>query len=831
MCVSNDRQRRVILVTILLGLLWRAAPDAFADTCCPWSQVGNLAHSRVGSSSALLSTGLVLVAGGFGVQNDPKKFVEMYNPATGQWSPAKPMNFFRAHHTASLLHNGKVLVAGGFNGSVDAIASAELYDPVAGTWTTTGSLNVARTRHSATLLADGRVLVAGGDDGADLMSCEVYDPATGQWTPTGSLNVTRSLHSATRLPNGKVLAVGGRPTKSAELYDPQTGNWALTGFTNQVHFFGHTATLLRSGYVLLVGGTNVGGSGDYVSTVELYSPGTGTWSTTASLPEPRGSHSATLLPDGGVLIAGGITSGTDEDDRRTYVYRLLFPPLGSWTSAESITVRRFDHTATLLTEGRVLIAAGKDNPSAPVITEVYNPAVTDHDPAGPMTIGRRFHSATILPDGRVLMAGGQDPAFQTLSSAELFDPVTGLFQPTGAMAVPRRFHTATLLPTGQVLVSGGTSGGRSGTIESSAELYDPASGQWLMTDSMNAARHSHTATLLDGGQVLVLGGTGASGALAQGESYDPNSGFWTPLKGPLLSPRSGHTTTMLGNGRVVAVGGNTGFATAEVYNPETGISVTTGPIPANHRVGHTASLLPNGLVLVAGGFDGSLPRWEASLFQPRTATWSATDTMFDARTEHTATLLPNGRVLMIGGSEADQYSHVFTEEYDPAAGKFALTLLVPARQQQTATLLLNGKVLLAGGNDTYYLGSNTIGIIDSADVYDEGRRPPTSLLPTFGPLSPTSPGATLAIVGTGFAPPHEGSSGRSQSASPANYPLLVLQREDNEGVAYAPVTVWGASFLFDLMSATVPATMKRGWYHARVVVNGVPSASRLILIQ
>ena len=205
--------------------------------------------------------------------------------------------------------------------------------------------------------------------------------------------------------------------------------------------------------------------------------------------------------------------------------------------------------------------------------------------------------------------------------------------------------------------------------------------------------------------------------------------------------------------------------------------------------------------------------------------------MFDARTEHTATLLPNGRVLMIGGSEADQYSHVFTEEYDPAAGKFALTLLVPARQQQTATLLLNGKVLLAGGNDTYYLGSNTIGIIDSADVYDEGRRPPTSLLPTFGPLSPTSPGATLAIVGTGFAPPHEGSSGRSQSASPANYPLLVLQREDNEGVAYAPVTVWGASFLFDLMSATVPATMKRGWYHARVVVNGVPSASRLILIQ
>ena len=377
----------------------------------------------------------MLVAGGFGVQNDPKKFVEMYNPATGQWSPAKPMNFFRAHHTASLLHNGKVLVAGGFNGSVDAIASAELYHPVAGTWTTTGSLNVARTRHSATLLADGRVLVAGGDDGgAKSTSCEVYDPATGQWTPTGSLNVTRSLHSATRLPNGKIPCRRRSTDEERGAYDRRPAIGGSRDSQTRSISSGHTATLLRSGYVLLVGGTNVGGSGDYVSTVELYSPGDRTWSTSASLPEPRGSHSATLLPDGGVLIAGGITSGTDEDDRRTYVYRLLFPPLGSWTSAESITVRRFDHTATLLTEGRVLVAAGKNNPSAPVITEVYNPAVTDHDPAGPMTIGRRFHSATILPDGRVLMAGGQDPAFQTLSSAELFDPVTGLFQPTGAMA-------------------------------------------------------------------------------------------------------------------------------------------------------------------------------------------------------------------------------------------------------------------------------------------------------------------------------------------------------------------------------------------------------------
>ena len=124
MCVSSDRQRRVILVTILLSLVWPAVPGAFADTCCPWSQVGNLAHSHVGSTATLLSTGRVLVAGGFGVQNDPKKFVEMYDPATGRWAPAKPMNFFRAHHTATLLRLARCW-SWWLHGSVDAIASAE----------------------------------------------------------------------------------------------------------------------------------------------------------------------------------------------------------------------------------------------------------------------------------------------------------------------------------------------------------------------------------------------------------------------------------------------------------------------------------------------------------------------------------------------------------------------------------------------------------------------------------------------------------------------------------------------------------------------------------
>ena len=222
----------------------------------------------------------------------------------------------------------------------DYSSSAELYDPVTGVWTYTGSLATVRAGHTATRLSNGKVLVAGGinDNGSKdvtLASAELYDPATGHWTATGSLGAAREFHTATLLTTGKVLVQGGG-TNTAELYNPATGTWSPTG--NPL-FSGNTATLLPDGKVLIVGGTSA----------ELYNPTTGVWTLTGSLGAARSGHTATLLPNGKVLVVGGYGVSFAE---------LYDPTTGTWAPDASLGGSIVDHTATLLANGQVLVAGG-----------------------------------------------------------------------------------------------------------------------------------------------------------------------------------------------------------------------------------------------------------------------------------------------------------------------------------------------------------------------------------------------------------------------------------------------------------------------------------------
>ena len=183
--------------------------------------------------------------------------------ATWIWRATADLNIARGNHTATLLQNGMVLVAGGNDSSGNASASAELYDPASGTWAVTGSLNTARSNHTATLLQNGMVLVAGREDssGNASASAELYDPASGTWTVTGSLNTERFVHTATLLQNGMVLVAGGLRQcdiftcvlRSAELYDPAAGTWIAAGSLSQERY-AHTAILLQNGNVLVAGG-------------------------------------------------------------------------------------------------------------------------------------------------------------------------------------------------------------------------------------------------------------------------------------------------------------------------------------------------------------------------------------------------------------------------------------------------------------------------------------------------------------------------------------------------------------------------------------------------
>src|SRR4030095_10868615 len=249
----------------------------------------------------------VLVAGGS--SQDPR--AELYDPATGTWNYTGSLNTNRAGQSATLLPNGKVLVAGGNSSDQQSLNSAELYDPATGTWSYTGSLNTNRRNHTATLLQNGKVLVVGGSDYQCSLACnytvlksaELYDPATGAWSITGTLvtgtvGVGRTDHTATLLKSGQVLVAGGSDPGDfgvfdTELYDPTTGTWSVSGRNNIEHYFGHTATLLPNGDVLITGACTQGIFCGSASSVELYNLATGRWSGTGRLNIRRLSHTTT----------------------------------------------------------------------------------------------------------------------------------------------------------------------------------------------------------------------------------------------------------------------------------------------------------------------------------------------------------------------------------------------------------------------------------------------------------------------------------------------------------------------------------------------------------
>jgi N-acetylneuraminic acid mutarotase len=334
------------------------------------------------------------------------------------------------------------------------------------------------------------------------------------WRPTGSLGTARYAHTATLLANGKVLVVGGiivtNPccgmTGSAELYDPATGQWSTTG-TLSTPRFNHIAVRLDNSKVLVAGG-NRDSFSTRLSTAEIYDPDTGAWSAAGDLSVARVHHMATLLADGRVLVTGGSRGGSSAE--------LYDPGTGAWSSAGTMNSARYYHTATLLANGMVLVAAGVNESNLPTSAELYDPATGSWTATSDLITARYIagenvgsHTATLLPNGKVLVAGGldiEDNAFNTLATAELYDPATGQWSATGSLTTSRVGQAATLLPNGKVLVAAGYGDNQSKLI--SAELYDPATGSWSVTRSLKTARGHHTATLLANGKVLVAGGYG-----------------------------------------------------------------------------------------------------------------------------------------------------------------------------------------------------------------------------------------------------------------------------------------------------------------------------------
>lgn len=349
------------------------------------------------------------------------------------FTPTGSMTSARNSHTATLLDSGSLLIAGGFipAGGV-TLSGTELYDPATESFSATGSMAAARRAHTATKLGNGKVLIAGGYSGgtSSLSSAELYDPATKTFSSTGSLVASgRQLHTATLLKNGKVLLTGGRSASAsgstlntAEIYDPESGSFAATSGTMTQPRAYHTATLLEDGRVLITGGLAPAAS---TKTTEIFDPATGLFTVADEMKTARNYHAAVLLNNGTVLITGGATGSTGASLNSAEIYDLAegeFRDIGSMSAAHS------KHTATLLANGYVLIAGSSDTvfPSTFVsnIAEVYIPG-SDFAFVYDMNSARANHTATLLANGRALLAGGSTDSSTATASAELFGRAPG----------------------------------------------------------------------------------------------------------------------------------------------------------------------------------------------------------------------------------------------------------------------------------------------------------------------------------------------------------------------------------------------------------------------
>ncbi len=361
------------------------------------------------------------------------------------------------------------------------------------------TMTTPRALHAAVALHDGRIMICGGTSDANvggvLETAEIYDPAAGTFTATGSMSAARQGHTATVLPHGEVLITGGQKNigfrtalASAEIYDPNSGAFRPTGSMSTARE-GHTATLLRDGRVLIAGGSSNGIT--TTSSAEVYNPRTGSFTAISPMNVPREAHTATLLKNGKVLIAGGGRGGMP-GGYIVYANAEIFDPASntfSMLNAQMVN-DRVGQAAALLDDGRVLLAGGKSG-------KVLSP-----------------------------FGGGNLFSLAPLNTAEVFDPETSSFRAVGRMQATHYLGAATRLENGMVLVTGGWNS--YGTIiggQRFADLFDTERNIFSGGADLNVPRLNQTATLMPDGDVMVAGGINGDGNVtATVEFYAPHHG-------------------------------------------------------------------------------------------------------------------------------------------------------------------------------------------------------------------------------------------------------------------------------------------------------------------
>lgn len=548
---------------------------------------------------------------------------------------------------------------------------------------------------SAIKLVNGYVLVSGGAGTNTLVQnneailIDPKDPAN-PWLPAGEMAIRRAKHALALLPNRNVLAIGGftqgpfegQWSETAEMFDVDKRTWGMVAPMSNARVYGHTATTLNSGLILVIGGSTS-------STAELFDPSSNEWTPIESSGDRRYyGHSSTLLDDDRVLVTGGVSIVNGVPDTGSTETSVCNALIFAWQSQKSIdTASRGFHSSTSLDEKTVLIVGGAREANDGTLQSLQDAWTYSADDgfsaAAPNpTYPRAFHTATKLSNGQVFVAGGMDDS-AVISEIYGPDPASDPNAPsyiwTAAARLPLATMraAATLLDDGSVLHAGGIYSGGANDVSAEVLLYKPDSDEWETTANLpeNEKRHGHTLTKLSDGSVLAIGGF--SGCPGSGYSpsavnsvarYYPTTKTWTAVK-PMNQGRAYHTATLLKNGQVLVAGGggsisddclrptwNTVHGSAEVYDPDANTWTNVG-ILDEARTEHLAILLASTKVLIAGGKRTSTGRTlsTAELYDADTKSWSTTSRLQRGRYGHSLTLVPTG-VLAIGGFHSFTFS-------------------------------------------------------------------------------------------------------------------------------------------------------------------------------
>nr|WP_295901924.1 kelch repeat-containing protein [uncultured Bdellovibrio sp.] len=636
----------------------------------------------------------------------------------------------RVLNTATTLQNGKILLAGGAtdaNNSLTTVAlsSAEIYDPELGTWSQAASLSQGRLNHTATALQDGKVLIVGGaiNNGASttcLNTSALYDPASNTWSAAASLATGRCYHSATLLSDGRVMVIGGRTENSvalgisnylssAEIYNPATNTWTAAASMTASRGY-HSAVLLKSNKIFVVGGRNTSG----LLTTALYNPSANSWAAGPSLTKSRKDHTATLLPEGKVVIIGGVDdTGVILSD--TTLYDPSSGASGAFSNGASLAIARKSHTATLIGD-RVFVIGGSTTSTAFKDTVIYDPSINQWQTFADLKSGPRYlHTANIAGQYLVVLGGLSETTYLfPVNTPEKLNISTFIWKSEGNMSASRFIPAAALLNNGKVFVSGGVSTEPTLNYPTSSDIFDPATGNWSAAAPIPAPRARSTSTTLPNGKVLVVGGQDDANILGTTILYDPNSDSWSA--GPSLShPRSGHVAVLLPNGKVLVIGGTGDFGgslligEAEVYDPSTNTwsSGGTMPVPCYYP----SATIISGKVVVIGGLATPNYSQAVQIYDIASNTWTSGTSATVGRLGHIAAPI-GGKILVAGGSNTGGFLNS-TEIYDVAANTWqpgpAMSM---ARSSAGVATLPDGKILVIGGQVTSILATS------SSEIYD-----------------------------------------------------------------------------------------------------------------